>query len=228
MKPKDHDVPRIAGWCGIASPVVALACVFAAASISPWFSWTSNYISDLGGYPGERPIWSVHGAASVLLDVGLMVGGALGMMFASGLRGTKGLGTSCGRLGSFLFLIDMLAMTCVGIFPESTGGPHGVSAVAYFVLIPLSLFLMGISFRETSYDKRFGVMALLLGLVSFFSFPLFALPRPYRANAIVELVPSTCIAVFSIAFGYRLTAEIRSGSMAQTTLIRPESRNDGQ
>jgi hypothetical membrane protein len=206
MKFDGRALMKFAGVCGVASPLVVLVCIFAAASLSPWYSWTYNYISDIGGHPGDRPVWSVHGAASILLNIGLIAAGLMGVAFAFVLRGIKALGTPCGRLGSSLFLLDMVALMSVGIFPESTGGPHGVAAVSLFVLIPLSLIFMGIGLRETSDEKRFAVLVLLLGLASFLSFALFALPRPYGQNGVVELIPSICTGTFSISFGFRLMA----------------------
>jgi len=65
---------RVAGLCGVIVPVVAFSCIFIAISLSPWFSWTENALSDLG----------VGGAAWVF-NSGLMVGGILTMVFAVGL-----------------------------------------------------------------------------------------------------------------------------------------------
>jgi hypothetical membrane protein len=41
--------PFYAGICGILTPIVALSAIFLSVSYSPNFSWTKNWISDLGG-----------------------------------------------------------------------------------------------------------------------------------------------------------------------------------
>lgn len=204
MRIDQRGMFRIAGWCGILCPIISFTCMLAAAAMSPWYSWTENYISDLGGHPGDTPTWAVHGAASILLNAGMIVSGSLGMLFVLVVRRTSVGAQQPGRSGASLAFIEMLALTCVGIFPESTGGPHGIAAVTFFLIAPFSLFLMGIGLIKTKEEKRFGLLVLLLGVVSFVALPLFALPRPVGGNAIIELMPAVCLAVFSATFGARL------------------------
>jgi hypothetical membrane protein len=187
---------------------VTFACVIIAASLSPWFSWTTNYISDLGGYRGDTPTWSVHGAASIILNLGVIIGGLMNVIFAFALRRERFVEKTFGRWGASLYLIDMLALTLVGVFPESTGAPHGIVAVVFFVLIPFELLFMGVGLAETTDEKRYAVLVLVLTLIAFISFPLLAAPRPFGSNAIAEIVPSVCIGAFGILFGMKLA---RSG-----------------
>ena len=90
---------------------------------APWFSWTENDLSNLGGDIGETPIWAAHGIASILFNCGLTIVGILGVVFACGLKNTQRMPS--GRLGALLFILDMCALCCVGIFPLTTGVPHG-------------------------------------------------------------------------------------------------------
>ncbi|MEE9152300.1 MAG: hypothetical protein V3U20_10790, partial [Thermoplasmata archaeon] len=77
MTQKSFVSLRTAGICGILSPLIAFTCIGLAILYSPWFSWTDNWLSDLGGFPGERPVWSAHGLSSILFNTGLIIAGIL-------------------------------------------------------------------------------------------------------------------------------------------------------
>lgn len=193
----------MSGLCGILAPVVAFACLLLSVSLCPWFSWTENWLSDLGGYPGETPIWAAHGAASILLNLGLVTSGLLGAVLALGLRKSGLLASRSGRLGTMLLLLDMFAMSGIGIFPETTGGPHGLFSVVFFLLLPLSLLFTGIGLRKSN-EKRLARLILLLTVMTLLAVPLFSIPRPVGKNAVAEIIPTICLGLGSIAFGLKL------------------------
>ena len=61
--------PKIVGLCGILSPIIGFIFISIAIQSAPWFSWTENWISDLGGFEGDRPIYSAKGTESILLNI---------------------------------------------------------------------------------------------------------------------------------------------------------------
>ena len=205
-------VLRFAGLCGVLGPLVTFACIVIAASLSPWFSWTMNYISDLGGYPGETPTWSVHGAASIMLNLGVIIGGLLNVIFAFALRKMRFTERAFGRWGASIYLIDTLTLTLVGVFPESTGAPHGIVGVVFFILIPFELLFIGVGLAEMTGEKRHALFVFALALITILCFPLLGAQRPFGSNAIAELIPSVCIGAFGIVFGMRIARSELSAS----------------
>ena len=39
---------RLAGLCGLITPVFTLTLIFVSIALSPWFSWHDNALSDMG------------------------------------------------------------------------------------------------------------------------------------------------------------------------------------
>ncbi len=203
MSSKQFIPPKVAGLCGILGPIIGFASIGLAVYCASWFSWTENWLSDLGGTPGERPIWSARGTASVIFNVGLLLAGILGIIFATAVRKIRMLDTPLGRIGTLLFLLDMFALCAIGIFPESTGTPHSVVSFIFFLLIPLSLLPIGSTIRKTS-EKNLGLYVTLLGAMSLCLSPLLYISRPWGGNAIAEMFPCILTSMFSIVFGIGL------------------------
>jgi hypothetical membrane protein len=194
---------RTAGICGLLAPIIAFICIGLAILYSPWFSWTENYLSDLGGSPGDRPIWAAHGIASILFNFGLMIAGILGICLAIGIRKSGTLSSPLGNIGTLILIINSCALIGIGVFPESTGAPHTFFSFAFFLLVGLSLFFMGMGLIK-SYEKKLGWFVIALLAFGLISIPLFLSPRPWGSNAIAEMIPIVSIALFSIVFGMKL------------------------
>ena len=96
----------MAGICGILAPIIAFGCIGIAILLSPWFSWTESWLSDLGGSPKDRPIWAAHGIASILFNSGLVIAGILGICFAIGMRKSGLLNTPLGSAGILILFIN--------------------------------------------------------------------------------------------------------------------------
>jgi hypothetical membrane protein len=146
---------KISGICGILSPTVAFGCILLSITFAPDFSWTDNALSDLGVMPNPT---------AILFNSGLIISGILAMVFASGLFSVLK-GKSTGRAGTILFLLDCLALTAIGVFPENTRPMHFYASVAFFALFPLSMLLITAYFVLASRNR----MAVFTFLVSVFA-----------------------------------------------------------
>jgi hypothetical membrane protein len=166
--------PKVAGLCGVAGPIVFFVCLLVALTDAPWFSWTGNAISDLA-------------AVSVLLNSGIIVSGALGLVFATGLW-------KKGRRGAALFALDMLLLCCVGIFPESAGILHTIASYAFFALGFASLLVIGLDGKDA-----FPVVLGIIMVASLATIPLFGLTN----YAIPEIISTSALAAYSITTGMR-------------------------
>jgi hypothetical membrane protein len=201
---------RIAGLCGLLAPLIAFICIGTAILLSPWFSWTRNYLSDLGGFPGMEPIYAAHGPSSILFNVGLIMAGGLGIILGLGVRKLDFMDSLPAKAGTIFFILDAAFLTGIGIFPETTGEPHTIFSIAFFVTIGICLLFMSITLFRTRRRKlaRLTLILLLFGMIAI---PLFITPKPVGSNAVAEMVPIISVAVFSIAFGYELLSDDMEG-----------------
>jgi len=193
--------------CGILSPAVTIIFISLALAGSPWFSWTENWLSDIGGEPGDRPIWSARGTPSILFNLGLFLGGILGLVFWTGLKERFPAPREEGELGMKLLLADMALFALVGVLPFSTGVPHMAVALVFFLLVPVFLHLLGQSLRQSEETREEGRLLRIMAWVSGISFLFLGAPRPWGGNAVVEMVPAGCLSVFSVYFALRYLGE---------------------
>lgn len=177
---------RLAGLCGIAAPVIAFSCIFLAISMSPWFSWSANALSDLG-----------VGEADWVFNSGLMAGGILTMVFAAGLL-VAFRGRTLERVGAIFFFFDAVALFGIGLFSEAAGDIHYYFAVTFFTLFPLSLFLLGTS-AVMAGSKKFGSFTIVDGI-------LVILPWAFSWDgvAIPEAISVLVASIWIMAEGARL------------------------
>ena len=203
MSSKQPISIKISALCGIIGPILGFIFILCSIFYSDWFYWTENWLSDLGGIPGNTSIWASRGISSVIFNIGLVISGLIGVIFANSLRKIHILNNSKGRIGVFLLILDMFTLSFVGIFPETTDYLHRFVSILFFFLIALSLLIIGNVLRKQSMEK-FGKIIIILGLISFCSFPFFTIPRPWGNNAITELIPIISLSIFTILFGIEL------------------------
>ena len=203
MNSKQPILLKVAGVCGVLVPVVAFMFIGLAIYYSPWFTWTGNWLSELAGTAGEKPIWAARGIGSLLFNIGIMIAGILGVVCAIAAGRIRVLNNRLGRLGTHLLFIDMMALCAIGVFPLTTGYPHDIVSFLFFILVPLSLIPIGAVLRESS-KKSFGWFMMLVGVISLCSFPLLFVPQPWGGNAIIEMIPAVSISACAMVFGISL------------------------
>lgn len=189
--------------CGLLAPLVAFICIGLAVHLSPWFSWTNNYLSDLGGYPGMEPTYAARGLPSILFNFGLITAGILGIILGLGIRKLDFMDSLLGKGGTLFFILDAVALLGIGIFPETTGEPHTFFSIAFFITIGICLLLMSIALFRTK-QKSLAWLTLVLLIFGLTAIPLFIVPKPVGSNAVAEIIPIISVAVFSMAFGFEL------------------------
>jgi hypothetical membrane protein len=189
--------------CGLLFLLFPVVCTLAAISLSPGFSLKENWLSDLAGLPGERPIWSARGFPSVLFNLGLVAGGAAGAVFAAGVR------KEGRKIGGTLLFLCSLSQGFVGMFPETVYHPHMAASVSLFFLIPLSLLFLAVG--EKSRLRWAFTFFFCLSLVA--SLLLLAVPRPWGKNAIAESLSwmSLGASVLLASFTRAPTSQINPG-----------------
>jgi len=201
--PKYHSFwLRIAGICGLMTPPIVLPLIAIAISRAPWFTWMENALSDLG----------VFEASALSFNTGLIMGGVMTFVFAIGLM--KEFGKQIlWRAGSSVFALDAVALGAIGVFTEAFGELHFYVSVAFFVLTPISLFLIGAAEIRGAKGKSLGVFTVLMGLVAALSWTF-----PRRGAAIPEIVSALAVSAWSMVLGYLLLKRDRAAASASPRL----------
>jgi hypothetical membrane protein len=185
---------RIGAAAGILAPIIAFTCILAAAESYPQFSWTSNALSDLG---------VISGLTGPLFNFGLYTCGVLGLVFA-----LLGLFTYLGKhwvgkIGVAFFAAATIALICIGIFNESFSPTHYFASIAFFVLLPISLFIIAAAFGIQRQVKM-GVYTMLIGVVAAIPWILYFTVHYVLGVAIPEFVSGLAGAVWIISLGYKI------------------------
>ncbi len=97
----------------------------------------------------------------------------------------------------------MLFLTLVGIFPLTVGFLHILVSYGFFLSVPIFLLIIGYNLRKTK-EKKLGLTAFVLGIITVFSFAFFPLASLWGQNAIVEMIIIVSISIFIIIFSLKL------------------------
>jgi hypothetical membrane protein len=200
---KKIDFKKLSGLIGILAPIAAWISITVAIIMSPWFSFTENYLSDLGGSPDSDRLWDTHGYASLIFNFGLVAAGILGLVFSVGIRRYKMFRTPPGNIGTVIMMLVSIALVGIGLFSETTGVIHTFFSVVFFVLVGVALLFLGID-QLRSKEGLTSWLVTSLFVFGLLSIPLFVLPKPLGSNAVAELIPIISISIFSIFYGNRL------------------------
>lgn len=187
-------IVRMAGFFGVAAPLVGFTIIDLSIRASPWFSWTGNALSDLG----------VAGFGSILFNFGLPMTGAVMMMFSVGLfEFTEG--CRVGRLGSLLHLAGALLLCGIGAFPETAGPIHTYVSVAFFVAIPLSLTALTV-FMVTHGMRLFAVLTAAAAAAAAGVWLL-----PWSSAALPEALSALAVGIWQVILGLWMMRREGSG-----------------
>ena len=145
---------KISGVSGVLAPLVAFTFISLAIVYSPQFSWTENALSDLGVQ---------EGVTAILFNYGLIIVGILALVFVSGLFVLQK--TMLGRVGAFIFILAALTLMAIGVFPENVKPAHYYASVGFFVLFPISTFVIGATFLLTA-EVKLGLFTFLVAAVA--------------------------------------------------------------
>jgi hypothetical membrane protein len=192
---------KISGICGILAPIVAFGCILLSITFARDFSWTDNALSDLGVMPNPT---------AIMFNSGLIISGILAIVFESGLFSIFKEKLT-GRAGTLLFLLDCLALTAIGVFPENTGSMHFYASVVFFALFPFSMFLITAYFVLTSRNR----MAVFTFFVSVFAATVWIVEfwvRYVRGVAIPETLSAAAASFWAI--------------VTSSVMLRTEPRSD--
>ncbi|HLN89078.1 MAG TPA: DUF998 domain-containing protein [Candidatus Binatia bacterium] len=182
---------KIGAYAGIAAPIVGFIFILSAIESYPQFSWTNNALSDLG---------VVSGLTAPLFNFGLIASGFLAFIFA-----VVGLfnyfdRSLVGRAGVEAFEAATLALIGIGIFNENFQDTHYILSVAFFLLAPVSLFVLTCAFW-ISHRRGMSVFTLLVGVATALPW-LLQFTFNYVPNvAIPEFISGLVVSVWTVVLG---------------------------
>jgi len=133
--------------------IIAYIFIFASILINPWFNVFENALSDLGRVGLEN---------NYVFNTGLILAAITALTYIPSLLDFFKSRISFMSLG--IFLIAILHLLLIGVFPEGTK-PHGFVSYEFFALMTISLLFIGISLIAEGMSK-YGAFFLLLFILS--------------------------------------------------------------
>jgi hypothetical membrane protein len=184
---------------GLLAPVLAFTCILSAIASYTRFSWTNNALSDLG---------VVRGATGPLFNFGLYASGFLGFIFAIFGLFTY-LGKSfVGKVGTLVFAAATVALVAIGVFNESFSGTHYAVSVAFFVLVPISLFIITCAF-VLAHQAPTAILTVGIGIVAALPWILLFAFNYVPKVAIPETISGLAVSAWTIALSYRILKQAK-------------------
>ncbi len=178
-------VLKLTGFFGMITPLFGFLIIATSIWLAPWFSWTTNALSDLGA----------EGMESVVFNSGLPMTAALMMMFSAGLfEMTRG--DLVGQVGSVLHLAASFLLIGIGVANINVEPWHYYVSVGFFVALPLAVVAVGLfCFRK---GMRF--YALLAWGTAALAAGVWLLPWP--SIALPEALSVSYVSVWQILLAY--------------------------
>ncbi len=184
--------------CGIFAPIIAFICIFSAVASWSAFSWTNNALSDLGVQAG---------VTAPIFNSGLVLTGLLSIVFSFGLLHLLDNRLS-GKIGVAVFATACVALVCIGIFNESFSPTHFLVSVAFFLLLPISMWILAGEFWIVGLH-RMSVFTLAIA---------FAAVAPWVLQSIIHYVSGVAIPEFGSSVAAAVWAEVLSLKMLKIAL----------
>ena len=190
---------KIGAVAGLLAPVFAFTCILSAIASYPAFSWTNNALSDLG---------VVRGATGPLFNFGLCTSGFLGLIFAVFGLFTYNRKSFVGKAGTLAFAAATVALIAIGVFNESFSGIHYAVSVAFFVLAPISLFIITCAF-VLAHQRGTAIFTVGVGIVAALPWMLLFVFRYVPNVAIPETVSALAVSAWTITLSYRILKQTK-------------------
>ena len=185
---------RFGAAAGMLAPIPAFICILSAIASYPAFSWSSNALSDLG---------VVAGITEVLFNFGVVASGVLALNFAAfGLYSYLGKNW-VGKIGAAVFAAAAIALIAIGVFNEHYSGMHYAVSVAFFTLMPISMFIITCAFL-LAHRGRMAIFTVSTGIAAALSWILLFVFNYVPNVAIPEFVSGLIVSAWTIILGYKM------------------------
>ena len=163
---------------GFIIPIIAYSMIFLAISMSPWFTWPGNALSDLGAHPGS----------DVIFNTGLMISGVLFVIFSIGLL--CNFNEILERIGALILIFTGISLFNIGLFPETAGHIHWQVSVMFFVSLPFGIIFVSLASLKKNRSILFTGIFVFVASLIIWTFPWSA--YGVTRVAIPEFLSSLC------------------------------------
>ncbi len=174
---------------GIAAMLAAWVTIFLSAAINPWFRFTGNALSDLGG---GNLILNGHPAPTdpFVYNIGLMITAVLMAIFSvSVIQRSR---NTIETMGASFFMISALFLALIGIYHEGTY-PHDFVSIWFFILSSISYATISLSLLFGT-NRTIGAVLMVLLIASWITF----IEVPWGSVAENEMFGIAMIDIFVI------------------------------
>jgi hypothetical membrane protein len=176
---------------GIFGPLLVYVSIGVSLIISPWFSWETNALSDLGH--------AITSDAAAIFNLGLLLSGFLLMIYA--VTAFK----NHAKYSSFCLLISSFLVQLIATFNETYGSIHFAVAVPHFVMLSITSIIYTV-------EKK-SAFAFVTFLVVMFSWLLYSLNIFNIGIAVPETISKLVVAwimysAIKIYFGKKLSSKL--------------------
>lgn len=182
----------IGGIVGLCATVFVFACILVAIASWRQFSWTNNALSDLGVQ---------NGITAIVFNSGLIIGGILFAVFATGLFGY--FHNLAGKVGAAVFVLACVMLIAIGTFNEHFSPIHYLVSVGLFTLMPISMLIFVVAFWVQR-ERVLGTFTLACSLVA---------AAVWVLELTVHYVPAVAIPEFVSGFAGAVWVTVLSWSM---------------
>ena len=143
---------RVYALFGILGPLLVYITIAISLSISPWFSWQTNALSDLGH--------SVNSSAAPIFNFGLLIAGFLLMIYSMTVF------KKYAKYSSYFLLVSTFFVQLIAVFNETYGSIHYAVAVPHFLMLSATSIVYSVEKRSLLAGTFLAVMFcwLLYGL----------------------------------------------------------------
>lgn len=179
---------------GIVAPIVAFTCILLAVASYPEFSWTDNALSDLG---------IIAGITGPVFNFGLYCSGLFVLKFAAFGLFRYFRNSWVGKIGAVTFAATSVALMGIGIAHENIKPYHYLFSVAFFVLLPISLFIITAAFALKRQTKM-AVFTLLTAVAAAIPWILQFTVHYVQGVAIPEFASALAGSAWTVVLGYRM------------------------
>jgi hypothetical membrane protein len=163
---------RVYALFGVFGPLLVYISILLSLILSPWFSWESNMLSDLGHAATSN--------AAPIFNLGLLLAGFFMMVYA--LTAFK----KHAKYSSYCLLVSTFFVQLLAAFNEAYGSLHYAVAVPHFLMLSLTSIVYTV-------EKRSAV-ALVTFSVVMFSWLLYTLNIFNMGIAVPETVSKLVVA----------------------------------
>jgi hypothetical membrane protein len=138
----------------------------------------------------------------VLFNSGLLISGALCVVFATGLFVFLK-ERVIGKIGAVVFLLGSLALFAIGVFPENVRPTHYIVSVMFFMLLPIAMLIIAGAFWLI-HKVRMAAFTLLVAVAAATPWVLY-FTIPYAPNvAVPEAVSAFAGAVWAVTLSGKM------------------------